>query len=83
MVDSHRGCLPRFFPARLLSEAKTQSSGLRYGVYWYHLFRSCTVYSSSGTGFFEPSVLQRPTIWSTTERVTFDLQYFEINIAPL
>jgi hypothetical protein len=25
------------------------------------------VYSSSGTGFYEVSVLQRPTNWSTTD----------------
>jgi hypothetical protein len=25
------------------------------------------VYSSSGTGFYEVSVLQRPTTWSTTD----------------
>lgn len=67
MLCSQSGCLPRFRPARLLFEAKTQSSGSQWGVTRYQADRACAVYSSSGTGFYEVSVLQRPTNWSTTD----------------
>ena len=83
MVDNQSGCFPRFFPARLLSEAKTQSLRFAIGgqaipllqvlrrvlVHRHRFLRAFGLAAAHNLIHYRPSDI--------------DLHFAKINIAPL